>query len=72
MRINIFLYLTITILIISGMVEAVKLNNYGENQTNLDNRILEIQNAINDNSAKWIANNAIRELTSPQIQKRFK
>ena len=52
MRINIFLYLIITILIISGMVEAVKLNNYGENQTNLDNRILEIQNLINDNSAK--------------------
>ena len=41
MKINIFLYLIITILIVSNMVEAVKLTKYGENQTNLDNSILE-------------------------------
>lgn len=58
MRLNIFLYLTITIFIISGMVEAVNITKYGENQINLDNRIFKIQNAINDNNAKWIADNS--------------
>jgi C1A family cysteine protease len=55
MRKNIFLYLIITILISSSLVEAVKLREYEETKIDLDNSIIKIQNAINENNAEWIA-----------------
>ena len=46
-------------------------NTYGVSIPNLRKIVKEIKN-INSKSAKWIASDAIKELTSEAIQKRLK
>ena len=56
MRINIFLNLIISILIISNIGEAVSLSNFDEKQIDFNNRFLEIQNEIINKEVDWVAN----------------
>jgi len=56
LRKNIFVYLIITILLGSIIVNGANLTKNENEKTDIDNRLLVIQNAIIKNNANWVAN----------------